>query len=163
MASGDTMVWLFAADAEPPSSALATLDTRNARTVLDFDDTTPESVEFEWGLPSNYAGGGVTVDVYTMATSATSGDFMLGLSAERGNEANNDADLAAFGTESTATGTANATSGKKTKTTLVISHANLGSPAAGDPMRFKLRRVADDVADTMVGDLEFIEMHVKET
>jgi hypothetical protein len=163
MASGNTLVIFTPAANEPPASNFATLDVRNGILVLDFDASTEESAIFRAALPSQYSGGGITIDLYWMATSATANDAKWGASFERGNEGNNDHDADAFGTESTATGTANATSGRKTKTTLTISHANMGSPSAGDPFRLKIARKAADAADTMTGDAELSEIHVKET
>lgn len=163
MASGNTLDYLVAEGSHPPASNAATPDVRNNIPVIDFDAATEETAYFKSIMPSHYAGGGVTVDIYWMATSATSGTVRWGLSAERGNEGNNDFDADNFGAESTADGTADLTNGKKTKTTITISHANLGSPSAGDPMRFKLRRVITGVTGNMAGDAEFVEAHVKET
>jgi hypothetical protein len=163
MASGNTLCQFNASGNKPPASSYATPDTRNSVLVLDFDAASIEAAVFQGELPSNYAGGGATIDLYWMATSATSGDVKWGAAYEENDAGNNDLDADAFGTESTATGTANGTSGKVTKTTLTITHANLGSPAAGDPFRLKIRRIANDAADTMTGDAELLAVHIKES
>lgn len=162
MASGNTLIEFFPAGGEPPASNYATIDTRNSHIVLDFDSGTAESVCFTGVMPSHYAGGGITVDLTWMATSATSGDVVWGASYEENDPNNVDLDADSFGTETTGTGTANGTSGKTTKTSLNISHANCGSPAAGDAFRLKIRRVAADGSDTMTGDAELLAVHVKE-
>ena len=72
-------------------------------------------------------------------------------------------DADAFGTASNVTTTTNGTSGKVTKSTITITHANMGSPAAGDPFRLRLKRLAADGGDTMTGDAEFLAAHGKET
>ena len=163
MASGSTLAVFNPGANEPPSSSYATFDTRNAHPVLDFDAAAVEIAYFSGVMPSQYAGGGITVDVNWMATSATSGDVVWGVSYEELDPNHNDLDSDNFGTETTGAGTANATSGKTTKTSLAISHANCGSPAAGDAFRIKLRRVATDGGDTMAGDAELVELGVRET
>ena len=163
MASGNTLFVTLPGDNEPPASGYATLDTRNAIQVLDFDADAIESGIFRGVLPSQYAGGGLTLDLFWMATSATSGDVVWGAAWEKDVANGNDLDADNFGTESTATGTANGTSGKLTKTTLTISSANMGTAAAGDPFRLKVRRVATDGGDTMTGDAEYFCAMAKET
>ena len=59
MASGDTLATFFPEDNEPPASAYATFDTRNAHPVLDFDGSTAdEEAVFTGVLPRNYATAG---------------------------------------------------------------------------------------------------------
>lgn len=163
MASGNTLFTLLPQDNEPPSSNYATLDTRNSILVLDFDASTQEGANFRGVLPSHYAAGGLTLDLFWMATSATSGDVKWDAAYEEQDAGNNDLDSDAFGTAGTQTTTTNGTSGKVTKSTITISHANMGSPAAGDPFRLRVRRVAADAADTMSGDAELLAAHGKET
>ena len=164
MASGNTLNTFFPEDNEAPAATFATLDSRNAISVLDFDAATEELAVFRAILPGYYLGGGLTIDVYGMATSATSGDVKLGIAIERDNDNNHDLDTDAFATEQTAVVTANGTSGKKFKATVTVSSgANMDSLAASEPYRVKLARKAADGADTMTGDWEFTDMHVKET
>lgn len=163
MASGNTLCVLVPQSNEPPSSNNATFDLRNLNPVLDFDPSTIESAIFSGGLPSTYAGGGITVDLFWMATSATSGDCKWGVSYEEQDPNNNDLDSDNWGTESTVISTTNGTSGKITKSTLTISQANMGSPVAGDPFRLRVRRIANDAGDTMAGDAELRQAQIKET
>lgn len=165
MASADTLLRLSPKAASLPSSNYAQFDTRNSIAVLAFDASTAESVLFDGiVLPSNYAGGGLTIDIYWMGASATSGDTKWGVAIERDNENNHDLDADAFATQQTGTGTANGTSGKVTKTTITVSSgANMDSLAAGEPFRLQLQRLAADVADTMTGDAQLLAIHIKET
>lgn len=163
MASGNTMARFSMLQALAPASGGATPDERNGHRVRDFDAAADEICFFEDNLPSTYGGGGVTIDTYWMASTATSGDIKVGAAYEENDPNNVDLDADSFGTESTATGTANATCGKVWKVTLTITHANMGSPAAGDPFRLRIKRVASDGADTMSGDAELHNVHVKET
>jgi hypothetical protein len=163
MASGNSLAVHLPQDNEPPASNYATLDARNSILVLDYDAATQEGAVFRGVLPSQYAGGGVTIDLFWMATSATSGDVKWEAAWEENDTSNNDLDSDAFGTASTQTTTANGTSGKVAKSAITISHANMGSPAAGDPYRLRVRRLAADAADTMTGDAELMSLHVKET
>ena len=77
MASGNTLAVFFPQDGEPPATVFATVDTiagastpAEAITVLDFDDTTQEYMDFAGFMPANYGGGGVTVTVVFSAAEA---------------------------------------------------------------------------------------------
>ena len=72
MASGDTLLIFTPLSNEPPSVNPATLDTRNAHPVLDFDAVVPEAAVFSAVMPRHYAGGGVTVYLHWAMTTATS-------------------------------------------------------------------------------------------
>jgi hypothetical protein len=80
MASGDTLAVFFAEHGTPPTTTFATLDTRAGpngarQTVLDFDATLNERMEFNGFMPRHYGGSlGVTVTIGWMATTATSGN-----------------------------------------------------------------------------------------
>src|SRR3990167_4186198 len=67
----------------PPTASFATPDTRNNHPVLDFDGTADESAVFGAVLPTTYASGGLSVDIYWTATSATSGDCVWLAGIER--------------------------------------------------------------------------------
>lgn len=166
MASGDTLAIFSPQANEPPTSAYATFDVRNGILVLDFVDTTiSEAAIFRGTLPANYAGGGLTLDIYWMATSATSGDVVWGGSIERAQSGGTDQDSDSFATEQLSTAvTTNATNGIKNKSTITFSSgANMDSLAAGEPFRLKIARKPADAGDTMTGDAEFTEAVLKET
>ena len=161
MASGDTLVTLFPSDNEPPSSNYATVDLRNGRLVLDFDAGTEETAHFAGYLPRNYAGGGLTITVKWMASSATTGDVVWGGAIEA---EGTDTDADSYATEQTATTTTSGTSGIEVDTALTFtSGANMDSLAAGKRFRFKLARKAADGSDSMTGDAELTCIEIKET
>jgi hypothetical protein len=163
MASGNSLMAFFPGGHEPPASNFATFAVRNNHPCLDFDAATLEGTFFTGVVPSQYAGGGVTIDIHWIATTALTGDVVWGAAWEECDPNNNDLDSDTFGTESTATGTANGTAGKVTRTTVTITHANCGSPAAGDAFRIRVQRRAADGGDTMTGDAELVGIHIKET
>lgn len=163
MASGNTLFVCLPQDNEPPTSAYAQLDTRNAIPVLAYDAATQETAIFGGVLLSHYSGGGLTLDVFWMAASATAGDAKWDAAYEEDDPNNNDLDSDNFGTASAVTTTTNAVSGKVVKSTITISHANMGSPVAGDPFRLRIRRLAADAGDTMTGDAQIRAIHGKET
>jgi hypothetical protein len=160
MASGDTLGVWGAIAASPPAAAFATLDVRNGHVVLDFDAGADEAMVFAGVYPAHYAGGALNVDLFWAATSATSGNVKWLVAIE--NTSPSDLDADAFGSASSATGSASATNGVVTKTTVSVSASNAGSPQAGDAFRVKVTRDADDASDTMAGDAELLAVHLRE-
>jgi hypothetical protein len=165
MASGDTLCIWSAQHGVPPASNMATLDTRNNHPVLDFDATTAETIYFEDLLSTSYSNGGVTVDVYWMASTATTGAVVWSGAWERMQEGGADMDADGFASEQNAAAvTTNGTSGIINKSTMTFTNgAQMDSTVAGNPFRFQLQREPADGSDTMAGDAELVRVHVKET
>lgn len=163
MATGNTLLTFHPFNNEPPSSAYATLDTRNGHPVLDFDDTTQEAAIFTGILPRHYGGGGITVYVHWAATSATSGTGGWDVAFERIGNGSQDIDADSFATPQTVTAaTVPGTSGNVSITDVAIADgANMDSLAAGESFRIRIRR--DVTNDTATGDLELIGIEIKET
>lgn len=163
MASGNTLCTFFAASNEPPTSNYATVDTRNGHLVLDFDTTTQEAAIFTGIMPRNYAGGGVTVYIHAMLSSATTGTLGWDVSFERMSDATTDLDADSFATAQTVTAaTVPGTSGIVLVLNVAITDgANMDSVAAGESFRLRIRR--DVSNDTASGDAELICVEVKET
>lgn len=160
--SGKPFLLFRPIDNEPPTSNFATLDTRNNRPVLDFDDTTQEAAIFTGVLASAYASGGLTIDVYVAMTSATSGTVGFDVAIERTDASSLDIDADSFATAQTITATTvPGTSGQILKLSVNISDgANMDSLAAGELFRLRLRR---DVAnDTATGDAEVLAVTMRE-
>lgn len=164
MAAGNTLLTLLPAHAIPPASNYATEDMRNLHPVLDFDAATEESILFQAVLPRHYAGGGITIYIHWMASSATSGDVRWAACFERNHASGDDLDSDSFASEQAATGTAAGTNGVVTRTSIAFTDgAQLDSLAAGDAFRLKVSRKAADGADTMSGDAELLAVEVRET
>lgn len=164
MASGATLGIFTPLSNEPPSSAFATLDTRNSIPVLDFDDTTDEEAVFGGVLPQNYAGGGLTFKIYFMATSATTGNGVWQAAIERMNTDEDSDSFAAF--QGSGQVAVNGTSGIVSIGTITMtSGAQMDSLAAGESFRLKIRRDADNTSatDDATGDLELLRVEIRET
>lgn len=164
MASGDTLCVFTALSNMPPAASFATLDTRNAHPVLDFDAAADENAIFGAILPRAYGGGGLTVTIVWSATSATSGNVIWNAAIERLDTAT-DTDADSFATAQAASAAATSgTSGNLTYTTITFtSGAQMDSLAAGEAFRLKVTRDADNGSDTMTGDAELHRVEVKET
>lgn len=163
MATGETLCVFTPAHNEPPSANYATLDQRNGHYVLDFDTLTQEAAIFSGVLPRNYGGGGLTVYIHAMLSSATSGTLGWDVAIERMSDATTDLDSDSFASAQTVTATTvPGTSGVVLVLSVAISSgANMDSLAAGEAFRIRIRR---DVAnDTATGDAELLAVEIKET
>jgi hypothetical protein len=166
MATGNHLSYFGAKSNEPPTTAFATLDTRGTgHVVLDFDASTDEEAVFRGVMPATYAGGGITLKLYFMATSATSGNVVWQAAFERmsGQDADSDG-FAAF--QASGQVAANGTSGIESIGTITFTNgAQMDSVVAGDHYRLKIRRDADSTTatDDAAGDAEFTALSVRET
>lgn len=167
MASGDTLAVLQPHGSFPPSTNMATLNTRNAVPVLDFDQTTDETIYWKGLLPRNYSGGGLTVIVHWMgATGLTSGSVVWEVGIERRHASGDDLDSDTFATNQFAQTTTSGTSGVTVTTSIPFtSGAQMDSLAAGDPFRLRLVRDANGTngTDSMAGDAQVECVEIKET
>lgn len=167
MASGDTLAVFTALNNEPPASAFATLDTRNAIPVLDFDASTDEEAVFGGFLPDNYAGGGLTVTLVWMASTATSGNVVWQAAIERWEDDAVDLDSDSFAAfNNGGQDLAPSASGEVSYDDVTFTDgADMDSLAKNEAFRLKVRRDADstDATDDMAGDAELPRVIVKET
>ena len=151
----------------PPATIFATVDTRNSHLVLDFDGATDEEAVFAGVLPTAYAGGGLTVELWVAFTSATSGTARWQADIEATLAETLDIDADSFtGTFQSAACVANATSGIATLVTITFtSGAQMDSLAAGGAFRLKVRRDADGTSgtDDIATDAELLRVVVRET
>jgi len=151
MASGNLLCSWTARSGFGPSSNYATIDSRNNLICLEFDASTRETHYFTGILPANYSGGGVTVKIFWMADTATSGTVEWETAFERGTT---DIDSDSFATANSNTGTANGTSGIETQTSINhASGAEMDSVTAGDFFRLRVER-DPTVGSNMAGDAQ---------
>lgn len=164
MASGNFLAVFTPLSNEPPAASFATLDTRNSVPVLDFDADADESAVFGGVLPNNYAGGGLTVTLVWMATSATTGDVVWNADIERHQDDAFDIDADGFAGANAATGTTASATGEQQYTDITFTDgADMDSLAAGESFRIKITRDANNASDNMAGDAELLRVIIKET
>lgn len=166
MASGDTLAVFTPQQGEAPASSFATFDVRNVVLVLDFDDTADESVEFAGFMPRHYGGGGITVTVGWMATTATSGTISLDVAFKSVTDDADDLDSKAFATANNANPTTANASGEVDYIAITFTDgADMDSIAAGEYFRMKVLRDADGTTSTddLSGDMELVFVEIKET
>lgn len=162
---GATLAVLTALNNEPPAGSYATLDTRNAHPVLDFDDSADEAAVFRGVLLRGYQGGGITVRIIWMATSATTGTVRWAAFIER-DDTGTDLDSSSFASAQTVGASTNATSGIPTYTDIAFTAgAQMDSLAAGEMFRVNITRDADGTTgtDNMAGDAELLAIEIRET
>ena len=166
MASGDTLCVFFPADGEPPSSNYATLDLRSGVLVLDFDDSTDESMHFAGFMPRHYDGGGITVTVGWMATTATSGTISLDVGFKSVTDDADDLDSKSFAAVNNANPTTASATGEVDYIAITFTDgADMDSVAAGEYFRMIVTRDANGTTSTddLSGDMELVFVEIKET
>ena len=171
MASGNTLFILDPMGSTPPATLYATLDTITETStqnsivpVLDFDGSQDEHMDWWLTVPSHYGSGGLTFS-YKYATDGTDGSAVelefrclpLADSDDISSDLGIDGQTAAVLAD-----TPIATADDLNITTTVgLSHANAGSPSAGDRVVIRVTRDFDHAANT--DDLQLLEVLVLET
>jgi len=143
-------------------SDCATLDTRNNYIVLDFDDSTNESICFDSVMPQQYRGGNIEVRIHYAMTSATSGDVDWSVKFDRVAVSDLDIDSASYsGSTEKVNNTVPSTSGQIGIATIPVSSGGeMDNIVAGDLYRMCITRGAS--ADTATGDAELIAVEIRE-
>lgn len=166
MASGDSLCFATVLSSEAPASNYATFDARNRIPVLDFDDTVDESTEFGLFMPRHYGGGGVTVTVGWMATTATTGTISLDVAFKSVTDDADDLDTKAFAAANNVNPTTASASGEVDYATVTFTDgADMDSVAAGEYFRLQIKRDGDSTTstDNMTGDMELLFLEIKES
>ena len=170
MASGNLLAVLKARDVIPPTASYATMDSRVGTNVLvdvlDFDDTADESAIFLGHMPDSYAGGGLTVKIEYMMTSATTGTVSLDVSFMSITDDADDIDTKDFAAANNGNFTVPTASGEVGYETITFSDgADSDSVAAGEDFFLKLTRDANSTTSTddATGDLEALKITIFET
>lgn len=165
MASGNLIAEFGHAHNEPPTTAPARFDVRgDDHPVWDMDAGTDEITVYSGVMPNHYAGGGVTVKVHYMMSSAIANDIVLLGAFERLGDEVQDLDSAGFAAAQTVTDTVPATNGHLGVATLTFTDgAQMDNIAIGEGYRLKITRDADAGGDDAAGDLEIKFVVVTET
>ena len=171
MATTDTLFILTPQGSIPPSANYATLDTvadastpTTFTTVLDFDAAVDEHADWHVTVPSHYDGGGFTIS-WKGGTDNTSTAALI-MEVRCKNLADGTILTSDFGID-LATAAAMSDTPPTTpinkmnySATAVLSHANAGSPSAGDRLVIRATR---DATDGNTGDLQLAEILILET
>ena len=160
MAAGQTLFSAGALGAVTPSTGFATLDTRNERPVLDFDDLAIEAAHFSGVLPAHYSGGDLEVTLHWMSEDATSAVTRWRSQFERLEPGGFDLDGSDFQAAVSVNGTAVDPAGEIIAT--VITLTALDSAVAGDSFRLLIDREATHGDDLMANDAELLTVSIKE-
>lgn len=166
MASGDSLNYFTPLAAISPASSMATMDSRNGYPVLDFDDASDESVIFQGVMPLHYGGGGVTVTIGWMATSATTGTISLDAAFMSVTDDADDLDSKSFAAANNANPTTASATGEVDYATIAFTDgADMDSVAAGELFYLKITRDGNGTTstDNLSGDMELVFVSIKET
>lgn len=165
--SGQTLLIFPAASCNKETTAGAEFDNRNDHLGWDFDGNTDEEILCAAVLPRNYSGSGITISLYIVFTSATSGSSRWQADIERVAAAGQDIDADGFtGTFQSGGGTAPGTSGQVVVVTITFTDgAQMDSLAIGEYFRLKIRRDADGTSgtDDITSDAKIVAVEIKET
>lgn len=171
MASGDTLFVLLPLGSIPTESAPATLDFIDDGStiagyipVLDYAGATAdEHAEWVGVMPSHYDGGGLTFEINWAPAGTVTNDVEFEVRADKNVAADllTGVDLQSQ-TATNITDTPNGDANDlHVAATGAITHANAGSPAVGDYMRFRISRDYDHAANA--DDAQLIAVYVTET
>jgi len=153
----------------PPVTSYATLDTRTGGStpaesvpVWDFDASAVEYVDLLCQL-IGYAGGGVSITLVWLASSATSGDAVWGIGIRRLGDGTEDVDAAHTYDFNEATAAAASAAGEPRYTTITFADGgDMDGWADGELAIVRIRRNASHAGDTMSGDAELLSVSGKE-
>jgi hypothetical protein len=148
-------------DITQPTIAYATFDIRlggsgpfEVLPLYDYDDTSPENLDFDCRL-EGYGGGGLTISWDWSATTATTGDVRWGAAIRRIEEDVEDIDTTQIYDYNYATDTTASASGERSRVSIAFTNgADMDSLANGEAFIIRVIRDAINAADTMVGDAE---------
>jgi hypothetical protein len=149
-----------------PVACIATLDSRQSFPVLDFDAAVNELAMFQGFMPRHYDGGGVTLTVGVMASTATTGDMSWAAFFMSVTDDADDLDVKNFADpQSNQAVDAPSASGEVAYFTIAFTDgAQMDSVAAGETFYLLLMRDAQDSTnDDMAGDAEFVFAELQET
>ncbi len=165
MASGDSLIQQVAQGAAFPDSNAGTPDRRNGHDVINFDAATDETIDFEVLMPQHYAATtGITLRLFWMGATATTGDVVWNAAIERHEDDAFDLDGDGFAAVNAVTDTTASVSGELVVATITFTDgADMDSWAVGESGRLRITRDANNVSDTMAGDAQLLKWEIQET
>ena len=172
MATGDSLLFITPASAEPPAADYATLGTRTGTgdtpgqviQHLLFDDSTDEFADFRGHLPDQYSGGGLTLKISFASGAATSGNAVITAAFKSITDDVDDLDTKAFAAANSVTKATASAAGEEAVATITFTDgADMDSVAANEDFYLRLSRDADNGSDTLVGDLQLRSIAITET
>jgi hypothetical protein len=165
----NTILQFFPRDAEFPTTNFATIDTRNNRPCLDFDETTVETVFFTGFIPqgASFAASGTALTFVLLSTAATALTGNIGwlVALERIVQNGIDIDTDDFGAAQpgSAAVIGGANTGKASQVSVTFTLAQLPAGlAAGDMIRVRVQRDTS-VAGDHAGDAELLGLYANMT
>lgn len=161
MASGDTLLEHGPLTYEPPASNYPQIGNLNNHPTLDFDATTKETAYFSAVLPRNYAGGGITVDVFWI-TAATTGNVVWLAAVER-MDAATALSADSFAADQSATTASPGVANETQTSSVALTNAQIDGLLAGEPFRLRVARDAANASDTAASDARIIAIQIRET
>jgi len=132
---------------------------RNSHAILTFDDTTDENVVFEDVMSADYSSGNLTVKIYWVADTATTGTVEWRAFFERMDAGVLDIDADSFATAQTGSDTTAGTAGIITVTSIVLTQAQADGITPEDAYRLKIERNTA-VGGNMTGDAQVLRVTV---
>ena len=139
----------------------AELAVRGMHHVLQFDDTSDESILLRGVMPSSYAGGTVSIFIHWSAATATTGDVTWSGQWNRMDAAAYDLDAADFDDPQSATSTTAGTSGQLAVTQIDFTQTQADEIAANEGFVLMIVREAPDDTDTLTGDAEIARVQMR--
>ena len=139
----------------------AAASSRATHAIVSFDDTTAEDIVLSGVMWPDYAGVGLSVSEYWMASSGTTGFVQWGGSFQRLEADVTNIDTVPFFTQQVVNGNAPATAGIWAVTTRTFTQAEADGIQGGEAFRFRVRRVAG--SDTTTGDAQLGYVSLGET
>lgn len=172
MASGDLLDTLYAARANPPSTlyapfgfALGGSTPVEALLVCLFDPSTVWYQDFEFILPPNYAGGGLTfvVEFSAETDNNSAHQVVWGIALRRIDSAETFSSSHSYSYQTVTETIPNATDKSKTASITMTHGAQMDSLAAGERAVLRIKRIATDGSDDCTGNVRLHSIQVKET
>jgi hypothetical protein len=130
-----------------------------------FDAATDEEIEVSGELVSQFQNtGDITLRIRWRADTATTGNVVWSAQIEAlsADDAVDTDSASSFAAAQTVTDAAPAAAGRQTVAEITFTQAEADSPAAGDRIRIRLSRDANNASDTMAGDAEILAIELRD-